>query len=249
MFCGSIETYLDFLTHQAGRRSRSGLLAKKYVKGPTSARGKVVKVPRQREEKMYKGTSRLFVHSTRDTHLTSEAKGNLAEKRKQVQTSHALKSLNECPPVDLNLRSLQQPFCTPSPVIQTQHSTFEPSFEDQQPSYYDNYYPQSTSHYQNGDNPTSSSSTSHYQNGDNPTSSSSTSHYQNGDNPTSSSSTSHYQNGANPTSSSSTSHYHGNHHPPFHKPNHSDLRHCHASLPSPVPFNRPNPYNGRLGYI
>ena len=95
MFCGSIETYLDFLTHQAGRRSRSGLLAKKYVKGPTSARGKVVKVPRQREEKMYKGTSRLFVHSTRDTHLTSEAKGNLAEKRKQVQTSHALKSLNE----------------------------------------------------------------------------------------------------------------------------------------------------------
>ncbi len=90
--------------------------------------------------------------------MTSEAKGNLAEKRKIVQTSLAIESLNECPPLDLNLRSVKQPFCTPSPVFQTQSSS-----DDQHSSmvYYDNYYPQYAF------NPSLSSSTSHYHNGGN----------------------------------------------------------------------------------
>ena len=118
-------------------------------------KGRVIKVPRTREVKMDKGSSRLYIHCTRDAHMTSEAKGNLAEKRKQFQTTHALKSLNACPPADINLSALQQPFKTPSPGFQTHQSTFEPSFDDHQTSFYDNNYPQSAF------NPSLSASTSH----------------------------------------------------------------------------------------
>ena len=153
--------------------------------------------------------------------MTSEAKGNLAEKRKIVQTSLAIESLNECPPLDLNLRSVKQPFCTPSPVFQTQSSS-----DDQHSSmvYYDNYYPQ------NAFNPSLSSSTSHYHNGDNPSLSSSTSHYHNGGNHqfhSSSTSVNNINNGEDPV-----------HHPYL-----SDRR-SHPSLASP--FIKRNPNNGRF---
>jgi hypothetical protein len=168
--------------------------------------------------------------------MTSEAKRNLAEKRKIVQTSLAIESLNECPTLDLNLRSVKQPFSTPSPVFQTQSSS-----DDQHSSmvYYDNYYPQYAF------NPSLSSSTSHYHNSDNPSLSSSTSHYHNGDNPSLSSSTSHYHNGGNHQfhSSSTSVNNINNGEDPVHHPYLSDRR-SHPSLASP--FIKRNPNNGRF---
>ena len=202
-------------------------------------KGRVIKVPRTREVKMDKGSSRLYIHCTRDAHMTSEAKGNLAEKRKQFQTTHALKSLNACPPADINLSALQQPFKTPSPGFQTHQSTFEPSFDDHPTSFYDNNYPQSAF------NPSLSASTSHYHNGDNPSLSASTSHYHNGDNPSLSASTSYYHNGGkHPIHSSSSSNASLS---SAYNPNLSDQRQCHAPLPSPVSIMRNPSIGSRMG--
>jgi hypothetical protein len=156
--------------------------------------------------------------------MTSEAKGNLAEKRKQFQTTHALKSLNACPPADINLSALQQPFKTPSPGFQTHQSTFEPSFDDHQTSFYDNNYPQSAF------NPSLSASTSHYHNGDNPSLSASTSYYHNG--------------GKHPIHSSSSSNASLS---SAYNPNLSDQRQCHAPLPSPVSIMRNPSIGSRMG--
>ena len=117
--------YKDFLLHQSGRRSRSGNFVKTYIKESGDSKGKVIRKIRQREEKIYKGTSRLHIHTFRDVHKTGESKAKLSERRKRVQSEAVQDSLQDCPDLDIHQtysssnmqKKNSYAFTTPSPVL------------------------------------------------------------------------------------------------------------------------------------